>query len=174
MNRFSGIASDLKNTPDRRIWGACEGNQRRADKAFLQAWRLEKLIPSCGTGKQRKTNLASKKRKAMEFRLRDRRLYTTLRFEAFWRVSFGHDMDPPKVSTMLRSAATCASLALTKRVAQCYTFVSTAQWNGGLDFRLQVTCHSFYWSSWKGFEPERLAVVWAQEHPRTIKLLMWL
>ena len=38
----------------RRIWGACEGNQRRADKAFLQA---------------------------MEFRLRDRRLYTTLRFE---------------------------------------------------------------------------------------------
>lgn len=38
----------------RRIWGACEGNQRRADKAFLQA---------------------------MEIRLRDRRLYTTLQFE---------------------------------------------------------------------------------------------
>eukprot|EP00435_Cladocopium_sp_Y103_P044643 s567_g12.t1 len=38
----------------RRMWAACEGNQRRADKAFLQA---------------------------MEIRLRDRRLYTTLQFE---------------------------------------------------------------------------------------------
>lgn len=27
----------VSHTSDRRIWGACEGNQRRADKAFLQA-----------------------------------------------------------------------------------------------------------------------------------------
>lgn len=38
----------------RRLWRACEGNERRADKAFLQA---------------------------MEIRLRDRALYTTLRFQ---------------------------------------------------------------------------------------------
>ncbi len=63
MNRFSGIASHLKNTSDRRIWGACEGNQRRADKAFLQAWRLEKLNRSCGTGKQTKNQLGFEKTK---------------------------------------------------------------------------------------------------------------
>ena len=69
--------------------------------------------------------------KAMEIRLRDRRLYTTLQFEASWLLPFLHFFFWVRIFQafwcVARSGATCASLATTKRIVQCSTSAPDSQ-----------------------------------------------
>lgn len=143
-------------------------------KHFCRLGGLRKLMPmpSCGepcptndfkpmVGETKKNNL---KGHGISF-AGPATLYNSSIWGLFWRVSWNGHMTWHASTTpfpTLRNAAICASLALIKRVAQCYTFVSRAQWSGWAFSPKRILCElPSTETSWKGFEPERLAVVWA-------------
>ena len=125
---LSLCAHNLEHCMARRIWGACEGNQRRADKAFLQAlgawcfledrelgvfWHYSRLWRSvCGTaGFIQRFN--SRPLGCCRFMPFLHFFFWVRIFQAFWCVA--------------RSGATCASLATTKRIVQCSTSAPDSQ-----------------------------------------------